>query len=321
MTIPVSWSFSGPLVLLAAYYLYRAAREGRYQALSFLLVLPFAFAVEFFNIRVHGQYGYRDLGMMLGDSPGWVPFAVCLSWASMIYVVMKTTDHMGIPWHLRPWIDAVLAVAIDLVADPVVSTTREVSSVASGCPLLLDPPSGAMGLWTWCVLPGEGTWLSVPLDNYAGWWVIVLTASYGLRIGRRKLGGIEMSWVRQVGLIAGLLAVAFACSWAGIDLFLATVFDTDAAAGVTMGVLMAGPLLMLFAHRASISTDVRLDLGVLVLPVITFASSLGTWFTAPVHRDRWPLWAVMISLAAACTLALLLIPYSGRLFGRRREAP
>ena len=98
-----SWAFTGPLLVFGVYYFVRARRIGRHEAAAFLLLIPFAFFLEYLNIRLHLQYAYSRPPLMLGDTPFGVPLAVCVSWASMIFVAMRTSDAFGFGWASRPW--------------------------------------------------------------------------------------------------------------------------------------------------------------------------------------------------------------------------
>ena len=53
----------------------------------------------------------------------------------------------------------------------------------------LGHPFGGLGLWTWCVTPKSHTplWLTVPVANFLGWWVVILMYSLVLRLGAKYL--------------------------------------------------------------------------------------------------------------------------------------
>lgn len=50
---------------------------------------------------------------------GLVPLCIGISWGVVIYTAMATSDRFGLPWYLRPIMDALLALTIDLGMDAI----------------------------------------------------------------------------------------------------------------------------------------------------------------------------------------------------------
>jgi len=99
------------------------------------------------------QLKYYTYGDFLVKFYG-APIAIGIGWAVLIYTAMATSDELGFPVKVRPFMAALLALNIDLSMDAI--AIRE-------------------GFWTW----GEyGLWFGVPLGNFFGWFVVVSTYSY-----------------------------------------------------------------------------------------------------------------------------------------------
>ena len=63
-------------------------------------------AIMTFHAYVYGHF----LIMIFGA----VPLCIGVSWGMIIYTAMETSDRFALPWYLRPILDALLALTIDL---------------------------------------------------------------------------------------------------------------------------------------------------------------------------------------------------------------
>ncbi|MEI6304521.1 MAG: carotenoid biosynthesis protein [Candidatus Taylorbacteria bacterium] len=119
-----------------------------------------------------------------------VPVAIGLSWAVIIYCVMLLSDQYNIPWHLRPFMDALGAVLLDMTMDIVAIR---------------------LGFWTWTI-PLNTEWYGVPFENLVGWILVVLSFSFIIRFIRtlnpRRLLTIFIMvmspFLSYIGLLLGL---------------------------------------------------------------------------------------------------------------------
>jgi hypothetical protein len=278
---------------------------------AFLLLIPFAFFLEYLNIRLHHQYAYSDQLFMLGPAPYGVPLAVCVSWASMIFIAMRTSDLWGLDWKWRPWTDGLVAVSIDLVGDPVSSTTRIVENFDGPCQLVPPQAGEGMGIWTWCVTADEATWFGVPWDNYFGWFVVVLLVSYVLRaVGRAAKGVALASSMVRLGLGLG---VAFVAVFGAIQLYLRGPFGHPLASAGVVIVLLAVGLGALARHLQHVPHH-RFDFGLVSLALLSIVTGLGYYFTQGPGVSA-PLPAAVFTGAATGSLFLLSWPYRPRSWG------
>lgn len=160
---------------LALFVLFAAAfvrsRRRRGAALT-IRELAFGFAVsqtvELLAVAL-GRYRYPDWLVYFPPRPALVPLAIGLGWAALLPGVMRASEALlgrrAAIWRLAA-LDGALAVALDLVLDPIVS----------------GPP---LRMWLW---RGDGMtpyrfWLfGVPVFNFVGWFVLVCACSLELRL-------------------------------------------------------------------------------------------------------------------------------------------
>jgi uncharacterized membrane protein len=145
-----------------ALILVHAWRRGPGSVATFTAASLFGFTLEFLSVRSGTDYCYGKFLVMV---PPWdvatpmpypsctggsaVPLWIILGWGITVYVAMATSSKLAMPWFLRPCLDALLAVNIDWI---------------------MDPLAGHLGFWTWFE---PGPWFGIPLDNYFGWIVTV----------------------------------------------------------------------------------------------------------------------------------------------------
>src|SRR5438034_1799209 len=68
-------------------------------------------AIVTFHAYVYGHF----LIMIFGA----VPLCIGVSWGLIIYTAMETSDRFALAWYLRPILDALLALTIDLSMDAI----------------------------------------------------------------------------------------------------------------------------------------------------------------------------------------------------------
>ncbi len=119
-----------------------------------------------------------------------VPLAIGLGWSVIIYCTMLLSDQYNIPWTLRPFMDALTAVMLDLAMDAVAIR---------------------LGIWHWNI-PVDKDWYGVPFENLVGWILVVLVFSFLIRFLRtlnheRLLTKILMvlsPFLSYLGLLLGM---------------------------------------------------------------------------------------------------------------------
>lgn len=72
--------------------------------------------LEYTAILTLHAYSYGHFLIMLFAS---VPLCIGISWGLILYTTMATSDRLALPWYLRPIVDALLALTIDLSMDAI----------------------------------------------------------------------------------------------------------------------------------------------------------------------------------------------------------
>ena len=143
--------------------------------------LAFGFAVsqtvELLAVAL-GRYRYPDWLVYFPPRPALVPLAIGLGWAALLPGVMRASETLlgrRAAIARLAALDGALAVALDLVLDPLVS----------------GPPLG-MWLWRGAGMTPYRLWLlGVPVFNFVGWFVLVFACSLELRfVAARPTAGV-----------------------------------------------------------------------------------------------------------------------------------
>ena len=130
-----------------------AVRRGRLAVLTLLSAAAFGVVLEQGSQVIFETYEY---------SPDWsitvdrAPVAIALAWALIITGAMRITDAMGVRQRHAPFVDATLAIMLDLAFDAVAIR---------------------MGLWTWRGIAETDGWFGVPAGNLYTWLFITLSFS------------------------------------------------------------------------------------------------------------------------------------------------
>ncbi|MBW2967592.1 carotenoid biosynthesis protein, partial [Candidatus Woesearchaeota archaeon] len=128
-----------------------------------LLILAFVYALVFENLNMYlaggrlGAYFYsNEFIFFIFDTP----LFIALAWASLIYTAMHISDMLNLKTLVKPFLDALLVVLVDLTLD-VVAVRQE--------------------LCTWVGYSHHHGWFGVPADNFIGWLLVVFTFSFLFR--------------------------------------------------------------------------------------------------------------------------------------------
>jgi uncharacterized membrane protein len=117
-------------------------------ALEILFAFIYGFILEELDIFFFGTYRYGE-GFLLQV---WnAPLAIAFLWSLLITSCMALSDRFGVAEPFKPFLDALLAVLIDLSVDAIAIR---------------------IGYWHWQLPLAEG-WFGVPAGNLYSWmWVV-----------------------------------------------------------------------------------------------------------------------------------------------------
>lgn len=127
-----------------------AARRGRLPFLELVSAAVFGILLEEGDQLIFESYRYSSHFILTIDR---APVVIGLTWALIIAGAMRITDALGVRHRYAPFVDAVLAISLDLAFDAVAIR---------------------MGLWTWRDIgPAQG-WFGVPAGNFYAWLFVTL---------------------------------------------------------------------------------------------------------------------------------------------------
>lgn len=196
-----------------------------------------------------------------------IPLCIGVSWGMIIYTAMETSDRFALPWYLRPILDALLALTIDLSMDAIAIR---------------------LGFWTW----GQaGPWFGVPLGNFYAWLIVVLGFSLLLRLGRlwSLAGPLALFGDVTVAILAILLSVV------GLSTLLRPAYALIAQGAWAW--LIIGALLAIWAAWRT-RRDQPLDLVLLSVPLFFHVFSFGALFVSGMYRQVQALIAISALMLA-----------------------
>jgi len=130
-----------------------------HKVLEIFCALVFGMILEIGNTYIGHSYNYST---KFAINIFNVPLGIGMYWALIIYSAMLLSDQYRFPWYIRPFMDALTAIILDLY---------------------LDVVAVRLGFWSW-VIPSNQEWYGIPFDNLAGWVFVVLSFSFLIRFIR-----------------------------------------------------------------------------------------------------------------------------------------
>lgn len=158
-----------------------AWKHGTANVLKLIAGGAFGVLLELATIRQLNAYEYGRFMIMVLD----VPLCIGLAWGAVIYAVSEFSDASSLPYWIRPVLDGLLALNIDLA---------------------LDAVAIRLGFWDW----GRGLqfeYFGVPYANFWAWFWVVFSFSLGYRLLAHREGWVT-TWISPVlALVVGMVGV------------------------------------------------------------------------------------------------------------------
>lgn len=158
-----------------------AFREGWLSVLRLIAGIVYGILLELATIKQLDSYSYGHFLIMVDT----VPVAVGVGWGIILYSAMLFSNNTKLPWFLRPILDALLALNIDLAMDAIAIR---------------------LGMWDW----GKGfkyEYFGVPLANFWAWFWVVFSFSLAFRIFDKIKSKIKILLAPFMAVILGLIGV------------------------------------------------------------------------------------------------------------------
>ena len=275
-----------------------ALKRGRLPFLELISAATFGILLEEGDQLIFETYHYSPHFLLTIDR---APIVIGLTWALIIAGAMRITDALGVRRRYAPFVDAILAISLDLAFDAIAIR---------------------VGLWTWRGIGPNDGWYGVPAGNFNAWlWVTLAFSLMSRWLRDGAVGHPRREWLQLLVpipayliLLVGMMPFAYLRPvldpqpGGGLEIFLVSlaVFGAVAAFGVW------GP------GRASADGErsAMLDLRV----AFTSRIAIHTFFlTALVLLGLVP--RVPMLLAVALVLLALELPLSRLVRARRTREP
>lgn len=265
--------------ILALIVLNHARREGLYMVFTIIGGIIFGFLVEYTEVRQTHSYSYGQFLIMLG---GIIPLAVCVGWGLIIYAAVETSNRLQIPVVLRPLLDGLLALSIDLN---------------------LDPIAVSLGFWEW---QDTGPYFGIPSGNFIGWFVVVASFSTLLHLGRLWFPPDKQGMWGKAGLPLVITPLALLLTFLIFELYERLTL-TDQATAVLL-LIVGISTVAVFSYWRYFQRDYTFDPYVLATPLYFHIYCLGAYLLFGIFHQSLLL-APALLIVATLSLWLFMLPY------------
>lgn len=189
----------GHLIELAAVAMFvwawrQARRAGGGAHIELAVAVAYGWLLEALDMLIFGTYHYGAVSWWwIADVPVYIP----LLWALIVHSSMALSDRAGLPEAVRPWLDGLLAVLLDLAVDAIAIR---------------------LGLWHWRIRLDEG-WFGVPPGNLYAWMWVAACYSGMMRLARFRIRARGAPgwhrWLVPPAAYAGLLSALMLMGFSG----------------------------------------------------------------------------------------------------------
>jgi Carotenoid biosynthesis protein len=142
-----------------------ALRRGRLPFLELASAAVFGILLEEGDQLIFQTYHYSPDFLLTIDR---APIVIGLTWALILAGAMRITDALGVRRRWAPFVDAILALSLDLAFDAIAIR---------------------IGLWTWSDLGPTDGWFGVPAGNFYAWLWVTFAFSLVTRLLRDAAAG------------------------------------------------------------------------------------------------------------------------------------
>jgi hypothetical protein len=234
--------------------------------------------LEWATIKQLQAYSYGQFLIMFDGAP----LVIALAWACIIYTSMEFSDRIKLPEPVRPALDALLGLNIDLA---------------------LDAIAIRLGMWTWGVIGINDQWFGVPWGNFWAWFIVIAAYSSFIRLLRRWRGRRVLEWLYAPAAVGLSLVVLLFTN----RLFTNVIrYIGDGLIGPV--VLIGGGLLLIALSRPKVEKAGAPDWLVLAVPMVNHVLMMIAGIIYGFYAQQ-PMLAVIGVVMIAIGLVVHLAPW------------
>ena len=186
-------------ILLFGWCWLQGPEQGKDIHVEMVVAFLYGLVLETFDMWIFGTYHY---GLRTWLWIGHVPLYIPLLWATIMHSSMALSDRTGLPLAVRPFLDGILSVLIDLA---------------------VDATAIRAGLWHWSIPLNQG-WFGVPAGNLCAWMWVAFWYGAVMRFVRGRIHTCgEPIWHRflvppiaYAGLLLSLSGIDPLARWLGL---------------------------------------------------------------------------------------------------------
>lgn len=215
MNIPF-FLFEMTMTILFVICFFHARRNSVQNIVLLVSGVIYGVLLEWATIQQLDAYSYGKFLFMIA---GEVPLMIGVGWGVILYSAMLFSNGTKLPWYLRPVLDGVLALNIDLA---------------------MDAAAIRFGMWDWG-LPMTEDYFGVPFENFWAWFWVIVSFSLAFRTIDR--------YIPKIKTVAAILAIPLGTAGVMFTNWIITKPVSDAMVPAVIAVLFAVVVAVLYKYR------------------------------------------------------------------------
>ncbi len=181
MTNPYFLGLELLVLILFSLSLRHAWRKGLPVVWQLVAGVLYGLLLEWSTIQQLHAYRYGNFLLMMGE----VPIMVGIAWGTIIYSVRIFSDSSTLPNEIRPIMDGLLALNIDLAMDAIAIR---------------------LGMWDWG-MGFRAEYFGVPYANFWAWFWVIFSFSFGLRLFSGGTSWFSLWFAPLLAIFTGMVGV------------------------------------------------------------------------------------------------------------------
>ncbi|MCW8931144.1 MAG: carotenoid biosynthesis protein [Gammaproteobacteria bacterium] len=252
------WIYDIGYYILMLFCLRYAWKQDSHLVVILVSAVVFGYTIEYGAVTgVPQPYHYNFFIVKL---PGPVPLGAVIGWGIIFFASTQVAKHSNIPWMIQPLYAGLLAVAIDIVIDPIVVY---------------------VGFWTWTEAV---QWFGIPWSNYIGWVGIIASLSFFQQLGYRKIppGSKGLIGNILVAFVAMLPAYLFVFIW--IKSYVWLVSQNWLSEMTIVGIFFTCSVVLILHYIPQMKRNNKVQWIILAIPAFFYSWAIVMLYLSGLHN-------------------------------------